>query len=228
MQIKVPRIINGYKGPPPQRRYQMLRAIRHLKRAAHTANLKTENGLFRYQDTVPIPNTYIIADSDVFCDTPNLQPDWISPCADEPNLLKRLTHIPSTIFASLVDSINVLYNYKSILSLTGEVAFFNSRYNRLDPSTSLHKSILVQASHLNVQTFNYDSCQDGCTDSTQEVYISSSGDELLIVIDTRASNSITPCPAELNGINKAFKPSIFKTSEWHNSCVQKRKSPLKH
>ena len=85
-------------------------------------------------------NTYTIADSDVFGDTPNLQPDWIPPCADELNLLERLTYTSSTVISSLVDSIDVLYNYKSILSFTSKAAFFNSRYNGLDSSTSLHKN----------------------------------------------------------------------------------------
>ena len=98
-----------------------------------------------------------------------------------------------------MDSIDVLYNYKSILSFTSEAAFFNSRYNRLDPSTSLRKSILVQANHLKAQVFHYDNCRDGCTDTTQEIYLSSSGDELPTVIDTGASNSITPCPADFIG-----------------------------
>ena len=47
--------------------------------------------------------------------------------------------------------------------------------------------------------FQYDSCQDGCTTTTQEIYVSSNGDELAIVIDTGASNSITPCPADFIG-----------------------------
>ena len=74
-QIKDPRIADGYKDPPPRRRYQMLRAIKHRKQASNTSNLKTKTDLVQYQDTVHILNTYTIADSDVFSDTPNLQPD---------------------------------------------------------------------------------------------------------------------------------------------------------
>ena len=73
MQIKDPGIINRYKDPTSRHRYQMLRAIYRRKRAAHTTNLKTKTDLLQYQDTVPIPNTYTITYSDVFCDTPNLQ-----------------------------------------------------------------------------------------------------------------------------------------------------------
>ena len=98
-----------------------------------------------------------------------------------------------------MDSIDVLCHYKSILSLTGEAAFFNSRYTRLDPTTSLHKSILISANHLKSQVFHYDKCRDGCTDSTQEVYVSSSGDKLPIVIDTGASNSISPTATDFTG-----------------------------
>ena len=108
-----------------------------------------------------------------------------------------------------MDSIYVLYNYKSILSLTGEVPFFNSRYNWLDLSTSLHKSILVQANHLNSQVFHYDSCRDGCTDSIQKIYVSSSGEDLPIVINTGASNSITPNPSDFLGeIKRSSFPSL--------------------
>ena len=145
------------------------------------------------------PNTYTIIDSDVFRDTPNLQPDWIPTFVNELNLLERLTYTSSTATASLVDSIDVLYNYKSILSFTGEAAFFNSRYNRLDPSTSLHKSILVQANNVKAQVFHYDSCRNGCTDTTQKIYVPSSGDELQIVIDTGANKSITPLPGDFIG-----------------------------
>ena len=100
---------------------------------------------------LPTPNTYTIKDSDVFCVNPNLQLDLILPCADETNPCKGLTHLLSTIITSLLDTIDVLYNYISILSVTGEAAFFNSRYDWLDSSKSLQKSILVQANHLKSQ-----------------------------------------------------------------------------
>ena len=98
MQIKDPRTTNGYKDPPPRRRYQVLRAIHCRKQAAYISNLKTKTVLFQYQGTVTIPNTYTIADSDLFRDTPNLQSDWIPPCVDELNLLERLTY---TLFTAL-------------------------------------------------------------------------------------------------------------------------------
>ena len=57
-----------------------------------------------------VQKTYIIADSNVFRDTPNLQPDWILPYADELNLLERLNYKLSTAVASLMDSVDVFYN----------------------------------------------------------------------------------------------------------------------
>ena len=89
MQIKDSRTADGYKDPLPQRCYQMLRAIHHWKQDAHTSNLEIKTDLLQYHDTVPIPNTYTIADSDVFRDIPILQPDWILPCADDLNLLEQ-------------------------------------------------------------------------------------------------------------------------------------------
>ena len=124
MQIKDPRTTNGYKDSPPRCCYRMLRAIHHRKQAAHTSNLKIKTDLLQYQDTVHIPNTYTIVDSDVFHDTPNLQPDWIPPCADVLDLLERLTFTSSNAIASLVDSIDALYNYKYIFSYTSPTINF--------------------------------------------------------------------------------------------------------
>ena len=36
-----------------------------------------------HSNFLTFPNTYTIIDSDVLCDTPNLQADWILPCADK-------------------------------------------------------------------------------------------------------------------------------------------------
>ena len=66
MQIKDPRTTDGYKHPPRLGRYQMLWAIHHRKQATHTSNLKIKTDLDQYQNTVPIPNTYTVANSDVF------------------------------------------------------------------------------------------------------------------------------------------------------------------
>ena len=109
-----------------------------------------------------------------------------------------------------MDSIDVLYNYKSILSFTSDAEFSNFRYNRLDPSTSLHKSIFVQANHLEAQVFQYDSCRDGFTNTTHEIYVSSSGDELPTMIDAGASNSIMPLPRDFIGEIKRSRLQSLK------------------
>jgi hypothetical protein len=49
---------------------------------------------------------------------------------------------------------------------------------------------------LKAQIFHYDTTHTACTESTTELYISSCKIELPIVIDTGASNSITPIPSD--------------------------------
>ena len=135
----------------------MLRAIHCQKEAALWNKFYLYQYQYQYQyqyeDSILVPPTHAILHSDVFCYTPNLHQALISPCADDLDNFEKLTHLLSIIITFLVDSIDVLYNYKSILDLTGEAVFFNSRYNRLDPSTSLYKSILVQACHLSSKYF---------------------------------------------------------------------------
>ena len=48
--------------------------------------------------------------------------------------------------------------------------------------------------------FHYDSSLDDCTDSTSEIYVSSCSEELPIVIDTGASNSISPNASDFVGV----------------------------
>ena len=115
IQIKDPRTKNRYKDPFPQRRYRMLHAICHQKEAAQEAAPRNNPDLFGYQDSILVPITYTIVNSDVFYDTLNLQPAWIPPYADEIDPFERLTHLPSTIIFPFVDSIFVLYNHKSVL-----------------------------------------------------------------------------------------------------------------
>ena len=88
----------------------------------------------------------------------------------------------------------------SQVKFTSEVAFFNCRYTRLDQSTSLYKSIWLQAQNLKSQVFHYDSSLDDCTDSTSDIYVSSCFDDLPIVIDTGASNSISPKASDFVGM----------------------------
>ena len=78
--------------------------------------------------------------------------------------------------------------------------FFKLHYTRLDPSTSLYMSILVQAGNLKSQVVYYDSSLGNYTDYIQKIYVFSSGEEFQIVIDTDASNnSTTPNYKDLIG-----------------------------
>ena len=99
-----------------------------------------------------------------------------------------------------MDSFDALDNYQSIFAITSEAVFFNCRYTRLDQSTSLYKSILLQARNLKSQVFHYNSSLNDCTDSTSEIYVSSCSEELPIVIDTGASNSIIPNASDFVGV----------------------------
>ena len=48
--------------------------------------------------------------------------------------------------------------------------------------------------------FHYDSSLDDCTDSTSEIYVSSYSEELPIVIETGASNSISTNTLDFVGV----------------------------
>ena len=48
--------------------------------------------------------------------------------------------------------------------------------------------------------FHYDSSLDDCPDSTSEIYASSCSEEFPIVIDTGASNSISPNASDFVGM----------------------------
>ena len=64
--------------------------------------------------------------------------------------------------------------------------------------------------------FHYDSSRNGCTDTTQEIYVSSSGDELPIVIDTGARNSTMPLPRDFIG---ELKRSRFQSLKQVNGTT---------
>ena len=109
----------------------------------------------------------------------------------------------------MVDSFDVLEHHRSIMSLTGEVAFFGTRYKRLDPSTNQYKSILIQAHNLKSQVFHYGTTLDNCSDSTTAIYVSSCGTDLPILINIGASNSISPISSDFVGItNKSDLASL--------------------
>jgi hypothetical protein len=124
---------------------------------------------------------YVI-DDDVFYDTGTFD-GWLPP-DPSPNLVT-----PNTISLT-VDSFDVLSHYKQLLQFE-TASFFNSSYCRLDPSSPQFTTILIQACHLKLQVFHYDTTFDN-SDSNPEIYISTNNKELPIVIDTGASRSITP------------------------------------
>ena len=183
----------------------MIRAFRRRQ----DSKLKNLIDLTQYQDVIPAPTTTVIENNDVFYDTPSSSPDWLPTCDKDPVQFDRPSPSSSSSISSLVDSLDALENCRSILALTSEVAFFDSRYTRLDQSTSLYKSIWLQARNLKSQVFHYDSSLDDCTDSTSDIYVSSCSNDLPIVIDTGASNSISPEPTDfVDTIEKSDLPAL--------------------
>jgi hypothetical protein len=142
-------------------------------------------------------------------------PSWPPP---EPNSKSAIT---TTTINMLVDSIDVLDHYKQ-LQFFDSVSFFNSRYRRLDPLTTQHSTILLHTRHLKSQVFHYDSTFNNDDDSTTSIYVSTRDNELPIVIDTGASNSITPIPSDfVNGvINKADLQSLNQVNGTTPVCGQ--------
>ena len=134
----------------------MIRAFRRRQ----DRKLKNLIDLTQYQDVIPAPTTTVIENNDVFYDTPSSSPDWLPTCDKDPVQFDRPSPSSSSSISLLVDSLDALENYRSILALTSEVAFFDSRYTRLDQSTSLYKSIWLQARNLKSQVFHYDNSLD--------------------------------------------------------------------
>jgi len=129
--------------------------------------------------------------------------------------------ITSKSIESFVNSFDVLSHYEQILSFEA-ISFFKSSYHRLEPSTTRFEQILIQARHLQSQVFHYDTTFNNCTDTTPEIYVSSSDDELPIVIDTGASGSITPVASDFVGgiINKADLQSLKQVNGSTPVCGQ--------
>jgi hypothetical protein len=127
----------------------------------------------------------------------------------------------SDAICNLVNSIDVLSHYECIASLQ-DVSFFNSTYRRLNPSSNLFQSILIQARHLKSHVFHYDATSTTDTELTTAIYISSCKTELPIVIDTGASNSITPIPSDfVNGIiHKADLQALSQVNGTTPVCGQ--------
>jgi hypothetical protein len=140
--------------------------------------------LLKYFDPIIIPSNMYVIDDDVFYDTGTFD-GWL-PSDPSPNL------VTSNMINLAVDSFDVLSHYKQLLQFE-TASFFNSSYFRLDPSSSQYTTILIQARHLKLQVFHYDTTFDNNdSNSIPEIYISTNNKELPIVIDTGASSSITP------------------------------------
>jgi hypothetical protein len=152
-----------------------------------------------------------VIDDDVFHDTKQ------QPISEVIPLIKWISVIPSTTINATIDTIDVLSHYKQIQSFE-DVSFFNSSNRCIHPSSALFQSILIQARHLKAQIFHYDTTFTAGTESTAEIYIS----ELPIVIDTGASNSITPITSDfVHGIiHKADLQALSQVNGTTPVCGQ--------
>jgi hypothetical protein len=178
--------------------------------------IRQKINLLQYFDPLIIPIDTFVIDDDVFYDTrTNFQNQQWMPSDPIQSLA-----ITSTTVNLLVDSIDVLSHYENILSFEN-VSFFNTSYQRLEPTTALYGSLLIQARHLKAQVFHYDTTLSNCTDKTLEIYVSPNSKELPIVIDTGASNSITPIAADFTrGIHKADLQSLTQVNGTTPVCGQ--------
>jgi hypothetical protein len=158
-----------------------------------------------------------VIDDGAFYDARNdlyQEQEWISP-----NPMPTIAVTTETINL-LVNSIDVLSHYHHILSFE-DVSFFNTSYRRLEHSSPLFESLLIQARHLRAQVFHYDTTLNSCTDDTLEIYVSSCSKELPILIDTGASGSITPIAFDfINGIHKADLQSLTQVNGKIPVCGQ--------
>jgi hypothetical protein len=153
-----------------------------------------------------------VVDDDVFYDA-NSFDDWLPP-----DLSPTLAITTKTI-NMLVDSLDVLSHYKQIRYFE-DVSFFNSSYRRLAPSSIWFNKILIQARHLKLQVFHYDTTLVNNSNSP-EIYVSSNNEELPIVIDTGASNSITPIASDfINDISKADLQELKQVNGTTPVCGQ--------
>jgi hypothetical protein len=181
----------------------------------HERDIRQKIDLLQYFEPLFRPPNIYVIDDDVFYDTEDVFDDWILP---DPTPIPAIT---SNTIKSFIDSFDVLSHYEQILSFEA-ISFFESSYHRLDPSSSRFGQILIQARHLKSQVFHYDTTFNDCTDTTPEIYVSSSDDELPIVIDTGASGSITPVASDFVGgvINKADLQSLKQVNGSTPVCGQ--------
>ena len=198
--------------------------------------------LLQYFDPIIIPPDTFVIDDDVFYDATN---DWLEEAVVH---LDLPTTITSTVINAAVDSFDVLSHYKQLNqlnhfdngSLIGMLQYvqhqsrpdisravaqvhqytLGPRHRRLDPSSLHYKSILIQARHLQLQVFHYDTTLNN-NSSTPEIYLSSNSKELPIVIDTGASTSITPIASDFTtDISKADLQELKQVNGTTAVCGQ--------
>jgi hypothetical protein len=179
--------------------------------------------LLQYFEPVIKPAYMYVIDDDVFYDTYDTynEPDWLSHPYWLSHDTSQLLAITTKTINAFVDSFDVLSHYNQIKSFES-VLFFNSHYYRLDPFSNQYATILIQSRHLKAQVFHYDTTSGNIDETTTEIYVSSCDDELPIVIDTGASNSITPIASDfVDGIiNKADLQSLKQVNGTTPVCGQ--------
>jgi hypothetical protein len=210
---------NKEDSPKTKRRKELGKKERQIRRKID---------LLQYFDPIIMPSNMFVIDDDAFCDARSVYYGFFH---DERNDLHQVQKwiypdtmptlaITTKTIKLLVDSIDVLSHYHDILSFE-DVSFFNTSYHRLDHSSPLFESLLIQARHLRAQVFQYDTTLNNCTDDTLEIYVSSCSKELPIVIDTGASGSITPIASDfVNGIHKADLQSLNQVNGKTPVCGQ--------
>jgi hypothetical protein len=210
---------SGRKGRHGDRHHTWWGSLNNRKRKSSIINHQHQStrhniNALQYFDCLPIPANMAISNDNIYYDSKETYHilSWLPP---EPDSKPALT---TTTINMMVDSIDVLDHYKQ-LQFFDSVSFFNSRYRRLDPLSSQHSTILLHTRYLKSQVFHYDSTFNNDDDSTTSNYVSTRDTELPIVIDTGASNSITPIPSDfVNGIiRKATYNLSIKSMEQHLS-----------
>ena len=202
-----------HKEHSPRKKHRIQRCLKERE-------IRQKIDLLQYFDPLVMPSNMFVIDDDVYYDTRTVYYGFFY---DERNHHRHPPplSIPINPIDELINSFDVLSHYKQIIAFE-EVLFFNSHYRRLDPSSPEFSGILIQARHLKSQVFHYDTTLNNNTDSTLEIYVSSVDGELPIVIDTGASNSITPIASDFVGgvINKADLQSLTQVNGTTPVCGQ--------
>jgi hypothetical protein len=175
-------------------------------------DIRRKIDLLQYFDPIIIPSNMFVIDDDVYYDMDTFD-GWLPP---DPSPVLAIT---KRTIGSLVDSFDVLSHYNQLL-LFENISFFNSSYRRLEPSSTQFNTILIQARHLKLQVFHYDTTLIN-NSNTPEIYVSSNTKELPIVIDTGASSSITPISSDfISDIDKADLQELKQVNGTTPVCGQ--------